>query len=667
MALTMKKKLLFALLSSTLFPILIACMILSWKIRTNSLETFFTSTTNELSHINKAISLFISETQANTSMLARHPAVVKSDESVNSFINQTEEKISSDFEVGKVEADILELSRTLLKTHKSFIDVYVGTEFGGFSMASDAPLPAGYDPRKRPWYKEALNNKGVPIISKAYKSTTGDVVLTATETIVRKGKIVGVVGIDVTLAELTEFIGGIKIGETGYVILVQDDGVILADPANPDNNFKKLIDLQSPAFTEFSKTDSGELLVDIDGESYAAKIFTSKELGWKLIGLIHKSEIMAQVYSMLTIIIITGLVIAAVFMVIGVWLANSLARPIIITTAMIKDIAEGEGDLTKRLEVTSKDEIGELATWFNAFLENLQKIIGELASHASVVDTSSGRLQVIATVLSSNATETLDKSNKVAEATADMNRKMGSISSTMEETTQNTSMVAAAVEEMASTISEIAQNSEKARLISENAVTQASSASNKMNDLGEAASAISAVTETITEISEQTNLLALNATIEAARAGDAGKGFAVVANEIKELAKQTADATAEIKAKIEGVQGTTDETVSEIATISTVINDINDIIATIATAIEQQSAATSEISNNINQASSGIEDVNINIADGTVVIHGISQEVEAVNASSSEISSNSNKIESDANELKRLAKELNTIIGRFRY
>lgn len=668
MQLSLRNKLLFAILGSSIVPILLICVFLSLSIRDKSLETFAASTGSELKHIDKAISIFIDETRANTSLLARSPAVRAVDGSINSFIRQTEKKATSDLEIGPVEAKVLELTRTLLATHsKTFVDVYVGTEQGGFSMASNAPLPPGYDPRARPWYREALQNSGKPIISKAYQSTTGDAVLTATETVNRDGKIVGVVGIDVTLGGLTEFIKSIKIGETGYVMLIQDDGVVLADPRIPENNFKKLNELGEDAYSAMNKSAGGSLSIELKGKSYVAQVLTSPGLGWKLVGLIERSEIMADVYGMLYLVGGIGLGIGAIFIAVGFFLAASLAKPIVRTTQMIRDVAEGEGDLTKRLEVSSKDELGMLATWFNSFLDNLQKIISEIGSHAGVVEGSSGKLLQIATQLSANAGDSSEKAENVAAASNEMSQSMNKVSATVEETTNNTGMVAAAVEEMSATINEIAGNSEKARTISERAVAQAQGASGKMGDLGDAARAISAVTETITEISEQTNLLALNATIEAARAGEAGKGFAVVANEIKELAKQTADATADIKAKIEGVQGTTQETVAEIESIGTVINEINEIIATIATAIEEQSVATSEISENVTQASSGMEEVNISIAESTSVIDEINLEVAAVNNSASEIRGNSTLVEDNAQELKRLSDELNRIIGRFRY
>ncbi len=314
--------------------------------------------------------------------------------------------------------------------------------------------------------------------------------------------------------------------------------------------------------------------------------------------------------SMLTATIIVGVFLGIILAII---IGLAITRPINAAVANLKDIAQGEGDLTKRLPANSTDEVGELANWFNTFLGKLQDIIREVSQNAGVVDQSSNTLLGIASNLAKNADATSGKARSVADSSREMNSNMQRVATTMEETTSNTNMVAAAVEEMAATINEIAQNSEKARSISEAAVQQATAASSKMADLGRAANAISAVTETITEISEQTNLLALNATIEAARAGEAGKGFAVVANEIKELARQTAAATAEIKGKIEGVQGTTAETITEIESISSIIHNINEIIATIATAIEEQSAATNEISNSVTQASEGIGEVNNNI------------------------------------------------------
>ncbi|MCG8616044.1 MAG: methyl-accepting chemotaxis protein, partial [Desulfobacterales bacterium] len=198
------------------------------------------------------------------------------------------------------------------------------------------------------------------------------------------------------------------------------------------------------------------------------------------------------------------------------------------------------------------------------------------------------------------------------------------------------------------------------------AVGKANDASTKVDELGTAALEISQVTETIADISDQTNLLALNATIEAARAGEAGKGFAVVATEIKDLANQTADATLEIKKRIEGIQTTTSGTVSHIRDVAGVINEIDEIVAGIATAVEQQAATTREISDNISNASMGIQDVNENVNQSSATAGTMSEEIMTVNASVDNISGSSASIQSNAAHLSGLADKLQEMVGRFK-
>ncbi|MBI9087820.1 MAG: methyl-accepting chemotaxis protein [Desulfobacterium sp.] len=638
---TLKKKLVLAFLASTILPILLICTILGYNIKRDSMDTFYQSTGKELTQVEMAMSIFMEEIRNNIIMAAQHPDVVAADESLSSFIDIPEPKSPLDFDLSLVEQRMINLFKSFKSSHKHYLYAYMGTPFGGYTYGLDTyKTDPGYDPRTRPWYTDALANRGKPTITKAYNSTEGGAMISVSHTVQgANGAIKGVMAFDVTLQALSDFIDGIKVGESGYVMLVQDDGVILADPSDGEHLFKQLDAVNDGAFTPINKISSGDLLVNIKGVDYAVKVMTSKDLGWKLVGLIKKNEIMGKVRSMLSIMAVVGVLLAGLFGVCAYFLAVSLARPIGNATEMIKDIAEGEGDLTRRLEVETRDEVGELARWFNVFLDNLQAIIKELAVNVGVVDTSSATL--------------LDISNKMAEGA--------------QSTSALANGVASATEEMTSTINEIAMNSEKARGISEKAVVQVAGASEKMNQLGKAALAIGAVTETITDISEQTNLLALNATIEAARAGEAGKGFAVVANEIKELARQTADATADIKAKIDGVQDTSRETVVEIDTVARVINDINEIIGTIATAIEEQSAVTGEISSNVGQVSQGIQDVNENVTQSSAAIGEISKDIAMVDASASEISRNSNGIAENVGELKQMAVELNEIVGRFKY
>lgn len=332
----------------------------------------------------------------------------------------------------------------------------------------------------------------------------------------------------------------------------------------------------------------------------------------------------------------------------------------------MQEISNGNGDLTRRIKVQANDEIGHLSSLFNSFLDSLQKMIERIGKNANVLSTSSTALSDISSALSSGSTQSSEKSQIVASSAEEVNANTTNIAAAMEQATTNISMIAASTEEMGATVNEIAQNAEKARAITSGAVTQSKGAADSINDLSTYSEKIGKVTEVITEISEQTNLLALNATIEAARAGEAGKGFAVVANEIKELAKQTADATQDIKMQIDNIQSSTKEGVHLINQISTVVVDVDEMVSTIATAVEEQSATTSEISGNVSEASQGMQEINQSIAQNCSVTDNITKDISEVSLSVQEISDGTNQIEDSAGALSKLSDDLREMVGKFK-
>jgi methyl-accepting chemotaxis protein len=482
-----------------------------------------------------------------------------------------------------------------------------------------------------------------------------------------------------------------RYNDNGYIWINDMNPTMVMHPIKPDLNGKDLSDFKDPngkhLFNEFVKVcrERGEGFVDymwpkpgydkpVAKLSYV-KLF--KPWNW-IVGTgiyldgiksveIQKtreiqSAIARQRNELIGIIIILFVLGAGVI----TYISRKITIPIKHACEMLKDIAQGEGDLTKRLKVETKDEVGEMADWFNKFIDTIQKIIKDVAQNANQVREASGELSIISKQMTSGAEQTSEKANVVAAAGEEMSSNMSSVAAATEEAATNVNMVASAAEQMIATINEIAQNSEKASNITGEAVAQTQSASHKVDELGIAANEIGKVVETITEISEQVNLLALNATIEAARAGEAGKGFAVVANEIKDLAKQTAEATLEIKAKIGAIQGSTDATVSEIGQILKVINDVNEIVSTIATAVEEQSITTKEIAENVVQASQGIQGVNENVAQSSSVAGDIAKDIADVNQASGAMSSSSSQVNMSAEALARLSETLNGMVGKFK-
>lgn len=364
-------------------------------------------------------------------------------------------------------------------------------------------------------------------------------------------------------------------------------------------------------------------------------------------------------------LLVTGLIFLGI-VILSFVIALGISSGIKNLIRSFRDVVEGEGDLTKRIAITSRDELGELGGLFNRFLAKLQEMVKKIVGDALAVNSSAEALTTLSGQISERAHDTSMVATQVATGAEAMSSNLGSVAATMEQSSTNTALVASVAGEMTGTINAIAANAEQANTITNQAVQQASKASQRMSELGGAAAAIGKVTETINDISDQTNLLALNATIEAARAGESGKGFAVVANEIKELAKQTAQATQHIKAQIEGMQATTTATVEEIEGISTIINQVNELVATITTAVEEQSTATGEIAANIARASQGLQDVNENVGQSSVVANDIASDITKVSLDAKEITESSNQMRQQAQQLQTMAGELKAVVSRFR-
>jgi methyl-accepting chemotaxis protein len=466
-------------------------------------------------------------------------------------------------------------------------------------------------------------------------------------------------------------------GKTGETYLVGPDMLMRSDSFLEPENHTVIASFRHPdkgkVDTQASREALGgetgqEIIMDYNGNPVLSAYtpLTFNGLNWALLAEIDEAEAFAAIRTLKGVAGIVALIGITAIVGLALFITRSIVKPIQGVVGSLKELAQGQGDLTTRLPITGNDEVGDLARCFNEFMEKLHTMIKDIVKGVETLSSSSTELSAISQQMSTSAEQTSTKSQTVATSAEEMSANMNSVSAAMEQSSTNTSMVASAAEEMTATIGEIAQNAEKARSISVDAVQQTQGAGNQMTELGRAAQAIGKVTETITEISEQTNLLALNATIEAARAGEAGKGFAVVANEIKELAKQTAEATLDIRQQIEGMQNATGTTVQSIEQIGQVIDSVNEIVSTIATAVEEQSISTKEIADNIAQASSGIEEVNSNVAQSSNVAQMITKEIAEVNQASGEIANSSSQVRLSADELSTLAEQLNEMVGRFK-
>ena len=519
------------------------------------------------------------------------------------------------------------------------------------------------------------------------------------------GRIVGVAGIDIALNSFNKFITDIKtskaIFQTGYISLISNNSVYVAHPKAEriGQNIIKTDPWIQP-FTDDIATGKQFVTASFSKttNAYAWRVCVPIVVGntstpWSILLSVPVKEVFAVSQKITYNSILICVISLIIFIIVMFFIADSIVKPIKKIGESIKDIAQGEGDLTQRLDIKNQDEIGDLAKWFNAFIEEIHKIFMEFADISNNLTGSSGKLATVSIQMASNAEEMNSQSDTVASTSEQVAVNVDTVASAAEQASMSVSSIASITEEMSSTINEVsctiqnitgesqdvanascvisdgigtmaiaieemtdslnevAENTAKASNISQHANERTEEINSKMDALVNASKQIGKVVGVIKDIADQTNMLALNATIEAAGAGEAGKGFAVVAGEVKELAKQSAEATDEIAGQIDQIQQSTNEAVQAIGEISKIINEIADINQTIVIAVKEQTGTASEISQNVMNNARTIKEV-------AVSTDNSAKKMNEMDRATNDISETANEVAKHASELLNVMNEV---------
>ena len=466
------------------------------------------------------------------------------------------------------------------------------------------------------WFFGFIDSGNPRLLNIDINGSTGDLALFIDYRVEKAGKLVGIAGLGLRMTELSELIHNFSFGERGRVFLVRGDGLIQVHPQQEFSGKRQLAEQIGEAAAQRALTAHDGLQqsrFERDGETYLALSLPLRDLNWMLVAEVPEAQIYAQVNQAVWFTSLIGAAVALLSLLLVVWLARGIVRPLRRVTGALTAIAQGGGDLTQRLDESRADELGDLARGFNRFLDSQRDLIGEVLRTTEHLRSAVGQVSAV-------VEDTAGRSLRQQEMTE---------------------MVATAVHQMGLTVQDIARNAGEAAHASQTARSEALQARDVVQDsiahiegmsgeIGVAASAVGELAQevasidevlaVIRSISEQTNLLALNAAIEAARAGEMGRGFAVVADEVRTLAQRTQVSTDEVQQMIQRLKhgagtavasmqagqaatgtgvASSQRTGASLTTITGQVEHITDMNLQVATATEEQSAVTEEINHNV--------------------------------------------------------------------
>jgi methyl-accepting chemotaxis protein len=677
-----KRKLFAASAAIVLIPLTIVGLIVNFEVTSIAEKTYIQGMTGEISQIDGMITTMFEGTSSSISIIGNFATLRKQDPSINRYNDKETETINKDVKRSPSEQIIHSHLNLVLESNRDYDGAIYASAYGAYVVADPgAKIPPKFDPKTRPYFNLAMSKPGEMILSKVYKGLRGNNVVVAARAFKDDdGNYSYLGGAAVNLNSLSDKIGAMKIGQTGYVALMDTDGTIVAHPVRKELVGKNVTEVGVPELTEAVKNGTGTIHYTFGGQTKIATVLTGKKTGWRLIGIVSEDEVLAGARKLRIIILLIGVLFAAGAVCGGYLLAKKIADPIESVVAALNETAKG--NFTQSIDAayeTRHDEIGLLARTFNAFIQKMRGTISELQTTFDQVAVSADQIAHTIASFSANIQTESANSEEITASTEEISAGMENVATNAQIQNETMLKLISQISGLAESINAVSILIKKTGDLSSDMSADAKagesallSMEESMKKIIESSNDMTSILKIISDISDQINLLSLNAAIEAARAGDAGRGFAVVADEISQLADQTAASVKDIgnlisinnseirngQAGVTGSIGLISKMIKQVEYIKNIAAEMQGIMVTQLKAKETVAADADKIKALSDQIAFATGENKIGIIEITKSVTDISQ-LSQNNAAGTE------QMASSAEELAGMAESVKTRMNEF--
>ncbi|KOY17739.1 chemotaxis protein [Paenibacillus xylanivorans] len=588
-------------------------------------------------------------------------------------INYFASLIEKDMIKGQNESPELEMKlKQYLGLHPDALNIFAGNKEGVMVRGKESAgssQGSAYDPREREWYKLAMEKPGTTVVSPVSKNTDGIAVVFVSKTLDDQS---GVIGLSMNLTELREQ-ASIKVGKEGYIIIMDADKNYIVSPV-VEAGTQEPTTVLDPMYG----SKEGEFSYIYNDDAKTMIFSTNEETGWKIGGTMFQSEVTnaSKDIRMATLMVILAATLLTLIFII--WLTRSMLRPIKRLQESARAVSKG--DLTVKLETRRKDEVGDLAKYFERMVDNLRMMILGVQETAEQVSASSQELSASADQTTKAIEHSTMAIQELAEGAEQQVKSVKDGSGQMSQMAEDVGMMSERVQSITTNMRHTSGAAYSGNEAAGQAVEQMNSIQYTVEQLATVIQSLNArsleigsMVDVIATISKQTNLLALNASIEAARAGDAGRGFAVVAGEVRKLAEESGSSAAQIGELVHNIRQDMDAALNAMNAAQTrvgdglqAVNTSGQSFAQIREAVEDAAHTLDDLSETTKQLESGASKVAKAMNDISIVTQESAANTESVSASSQEQLASVEEIASSSAHLNSMAEQLQGLLGMFK-